>query len=454
MTVRSTRLWWIAFVVVFTAGVVVVGLELPRPRGNAAYAPQPGRNVGWIGPVDDDYTGGRTPAAIANEGYVVVDAFRRKEPISTLFSRVNGLVRSSKARGVGPRILEYFEPTVWFSSNSLTLAPYAAQFRSAWLLRDASGKRVPYYGVGRSLTNGADPIGYLINLADPNYRIWVVHTILQWMHEAPFDGVFFDSAQPLIPFQRRALIGDGQSSFATIFCGMNAPASGCPRLQQWNAGLNDLMSSTSAALRPDGGEVVYNGIAPSPLRGPSRNIAMLTRTDMAANESFCYDVEGAGKAAFAPLAQDLRLMRTIAQASKKVMEITNYQSDVNRRFGSYCTAAFLLGWQPGSSYWLYQRTYSDGIDQLYPEVAERDLNLGHPSQTGYTTQGAILSRTFGHGLVALNAGRATAAFTIPVDMVQFSNGRAQRLLRAGKSVRVAPHQAVFALNAAFLREGI
>lgn len=432
------------------ATLAVLGYETSGPHaGISVYAPQPERNVGWIGPVDDVYTGHKTAEAVADDRYEVVDAFRRKGSVGSLFGRVRTLAQSSKARGLDLRIIEYFEPTVWFRTNSRTLAPYAARFRPSWLLRDARGKIVPYYGVGHSASSGAAPIGYLINLGDPSYRRWVVSTLVQWMHKAPFSGVFFDSAQPLIPSQHRAPVGDGES-FATIFCGPDAPPSGCLRLQLWNAGLLDLMTRTSAALHPEGDEVVYNGISPSPVRGPSRNLGLLARTDMAADESFCYDVEAGGKPVFAPLVADLRLMRAIAEASKKVMEITNYQTSANRHYGSYCLAAFLLGWQPGSSYWLYQRTYSDGIDQSYPEIAERDLNLGKPLTATFERRGSILLRRFTNGLVALNPGPTAARLRAPLDAVQFSGGVARRAVTEKAPLAVAPRAAVFLLSDDYL----
>ncbi len=57
-------------------------------------------------------------------------------------------------------------------------------------------------------------------------------------------------------------------------------------------------------------------------------------------------------------------MRTIADRGRKVMAKTNsdltFDTLTDQRWGRYCFGAFMLGWQPGSSYFKYGPSYAIG----------------------------------------------------------------------------------------------
>jgi hypothetical protein len=446
--------------VIVLIGIVEIIAHNPRSTTGTAqsfphrpYAPQYDRNAEWAGP-----GGGLSDRAIEeiaqNSGLEIFTKFANGFNIQAHFDDARRLAAAAKAAGNPIKIYEYFSAAFWFTANESGWGSYAQGFNDAWLLRDANGQPIPFYGAGHRADSSATPVGYLVDLANPDYRAWAVSTIVSWMHAAPYSGILFDSANPLLTGTKRVSIGSGLGmNFEELLCGTaGVNTLSCDKLNAWNQGLTELISQTSTSLHKLGDDVIYNGIAPNTLRGPTRNVGLLDVADTAANEAFCLtpSTMDPARVEFQPLTDDLALMKQIADKNKKVLEITNYQASAKRSLGDYCLAGFLMGWQPGSSYYIFHTGYSDPISSGYPEVPEANLALGRPTASGYHTDGSVLSRQFENGFVAVNTGGQSADVRVPFAGVRFADGAPQGNLVSGQTVKLGAHDALYLLSHKYL----
>ena len=421
--------------------------SFPRPP----YAPQLDRNAEWVGP-----TSGLSDKAIDalahNAGIEVMTKFANGFDISAHFEDARRLAAAARAAHNPIQIYEYFSASFWFTANETEWGSYAHGFNSSWLLQDVNGDPIPFYGVGHR-AGTSSPTGYLVDLSNPDFRAWAEQTIVSWMRQAPYAGIIFDSANPLLSSATRASIGPGESTnFEQLLCGTGGVTElSCDKLDEWNRGLTTLISDTRTALHQTGQQVIYNGIAPNTWRGPTRNLGLLDSADATTNESFCLTVpiRGPGQPQYQPLADDLSVMKQIADEHKKVIEITNYHTQINRVYGDYCLAGFLMGWQPGSSYYVFHAGYTDALNHGYPEVAEANLALGKPTED-YRTNGATYSRQFANGYVAVNTGAKPSTVKVPFAGQRFGDGGPKGALKAGQSVQLGAHDTLYLLSNSYL----
>jgi hypothetical protein len=144
-------------------------------------------------------------------------------------------------------------------------------------------------------------------------------------------------------------------------------------------------------------------------------------------------------------------MRQIAAQHKKVTEITNtYQTGERQKYGSYCMAGFLIGWQPGSSFYTLHPGYTFPPEGQYPMVPEQDLNLGTPLTVDYQSSGSALTRRFQNGFVAVNPTDSSATVTVPEPVVSFADGSAGPQYAAGQTMTLPGRGAILALNTTFV----
>jgi hypothetical protein len=449
-------------IVVLVAALVALVLYLQnRTQGvdgtgqssDLLYAPQLNRNAEWTGP-SGGFNSVQIEAIAHNAGIEVIPKFAEGWNLQAHFTAAKKIAAAAQAAGHSIKIFDYYNAAFFLNQAKTGWGKYAAGFQQSWLLKDANGQPIPFYGVGQSGSAGSSPIGYVVDLSNPDYRAWAVKTIVSWMHQAPYSGIAFDSANPLLSDVYRASVGNGgRESWSQRLCGADVSQQPvCSRLDAWNEGLAQLLSETSAALHPLGDQVIYNGIAPSVQRGPTRNLGLIKDADYAANESFCISPAPSqpSNLTYMPLTDDATLMRSISGMHKKVLEIVNYQTPQKRALGDYCLAGFLMGWQPGSSYFIFHSGYHDTLTGGYPEVPEQNLQLGNPTESGYQISGSVLSRTFANGWVAVNGGDQAATVKIPINGVQFANGVPGDTHTAGQTMTLLPRQSVFLLSAAYL----
>lgn len=418
----------------------------------STYSAQVARSAEFVGSSQGPYTKAQVDTIAANTSYMFIPKFVNRFDIHTQFQQAKDLKAAAAADGHPLKVFLYISATFWFTNNVDGWKPYSDSFNKNWYLDDANGDPIPYWGLDADRTK--DPIGYQVDLTNKAYRNWVTQLATSWTHDAPVDGIVFDNADPLIgTADLRSQIGDGESTTNQTLCGSSTKVDSdgnCPRVAAWNTGLREMLQQVTDALEPSGKEVIYNGVAPSHLR-VNRNQALASVTSGATNESFCYNlgVANKDKISLNPVPDDLAMMKSFAQQGKKIFEITNYQSDTRTPYGPYCLGSFLLGWQPGSSFFIYHKSYSAPTDSL-PVLPEQNLDLGTPQSTGYTTSGDVLSRTFTRGFVAVNIGDKSATYTVPEKGTRYEAGQPTDAVEKGSTVTLPAHTAAFFLTTASL----
>lgn len=456
---RKRSRWWLVGAAVLVAAVTLTAIVgpngafcggIPLKVGGSSYATQADRTAEWAATRAGPYTDKQIDEIAENASYFFIPKFAENYDLEKQFDDVSRIKAAAKAKHRDVKVFMYVSAQYWLDVYDDGWKPWSEQFRKSYLLDDANGVPVPFYGQTGSQSAGSDPVGHVVDLSNPAYRKYIVSITTDWLEQAPLDGVVFDSANPFIGESTvRRANADGESTANQILCGprSSVDANGnCDRVAAWNDGLADMLQSVTDAYAAQGKEVVYNGVAPSQLR-VNRNVALLDNTDGASNEGFCYNpsVTNKTKLAFNSVTDDAALMQQAAQQGKKLFEITNYQSEARSVYGSYCLAGFLMGWQPGSSFFVYHQGYAYGVPSL-PVLPEQDLDLGNPASVDYQTQGSVLHRSFDNGFVAVNVGDKPATFTAPRSGSQYAGGKLVGQIGQGGTITLPARSSAFFLD--------
>ena len=311
------------------------------------------------------------------------------------------------------RVFPYFSTKYWFERNE-----WGVELDPDWLLRDNEGELVPKLRGGEEQDDGR-----FIDLANPDYRDWALEVIASWLEAAPYAGVSFDAADP---------IGDNDPEEIERWTALIGPE----RIAAYNEGIRDLLDRAGDLVGPDG-EVIYNGIAPNPIRGTGRDLDLLEVADGALDEKFCIDRKGE------PLAidEDLALMADVED--DRLFLRTNLPEGLSPedrdRLRRLCVGTFLLGWVPGRTFFQIGDTYT--TDQLVAENApEVEVDVGRP--TGPAEGTTVRTRPFANGLIVVNLGGSPATFEMPSPLSAMEGGRTADRYEAGASVTIDPLDAL------------
>lgn len=438
----------------------------PKP-----YSPHPDRNAEYTG-----LTNGLDAATIdliaQNDNFVVVNKSDRRGSLNAQIADINALHRAAEKYHNQLKVFAYYPNIVWLNNQTTGLAPFinghAANFdptnrgSSSWLMHDANGDPIPFYAQADP-QHLRPPVGYIVDVANPSYQDWLVNRLLPgWMKSAPFSGMSFDVTDLLNgPVMAGRKIGNGVSSWNDILCGPGAPvdsSGNCDRVNTENDALRHLVQRETDKLHSLSGPYgpmasTINGIAPSQVR-VNRNLDMFSYADGQDNESFCYStpITGSGPLNFHPLSEDFDIMKTYAAEGKHVVQITNHQTESNLdETGAYCAAAFMIGWQPGSSFYVNHFDYSTAATaNEYPLVREQNLNLGSPRHSTYQASGSVYTRRFANGFVVVNDSVTPASADLPSDLIEFRDGRRLAEYSAGATISLAPRSGRFFLDRAYL----
>lgn len=419
---------------VLVVTLVAVLTNLPSGQRSAVprFTAQPQRNAIWDLPAFGRAVTAAQLSTAAGRGRILFyDPATPGFPIEKHFE----VARELHAAAPRAELFEYFNVSYWYPTNNVGLAPYSSSFNTQWLLRDSAGAPVVFKPGGR-------PRAWVLDLANPGLRRWIVTTLVSWVQAAPYAGVLLDAADPIPDsYVKQAF---GPLTFGELLCGVKSAT--CPRVNAWNAGLTSLLSEVRAALHPTGARVLYNGVAPSAQR-VNRNLALMALTDGATNESFCYGQAAANPAdeIYEPLGPDLTIMRRAAATKKILIEITNFGSDGSVRLAEYCRAAFLLGWQPGHSYQIFHRDYDDLGDPSRIDTPEARLDIGSPTSQ-VRQYGSVFVRTFTRGFVMANDSAKTAVAHVPASGTLIRNGAPAGTVADGAAVSLRPHEGRFYLT--------
>lgn len=320
------------------------------------------------------------------------------------------------------------------------------QFNSSWYLRDQkTGQPIPFFGKSHSPT----PIGYYLDMSNPDYRKFAENILVSWLRAAPYAGVLLDSADPIGVGSNAAQVNTWDRLI------------GQDKINAWNQGFSEFLIETQKALGDK--LVIYNGFGPSQAR-VNRNLPSLQYATGGFNESFCL-VEGSLKPTTTPpvpqseetMFQDLSIMQI--NNTKVLMEQVNYSvgtDDVTKaRLGRYCYGAFLLGEQPGYDFFKFAaRGYSSNATQLPggfdgyiqsnpPEVS---IDLGFPT-AAFIRQNDLGYRSFDHGYIYVNFSPTEShTITLPTAAVVMNGGVATAQYQQGAAYTIPPQDAAFFLS--------
>ncbi len=322
------------------------------------------------------FTDSEVQELAAGYGYVLFTKFHAGYDIQVHHQDARRLKRANP----DVRVLPYFSTKYWFDKSEWGIEP-----NPEWLLRDRDGKVVPKRRAG----DDSDTASY-VDLANPDYRRWALGVLAQWLQAAPYDGISFDAAGP---------IGDHDTKDIDRWDRLL----GADRVAAYNAGLRDLLAR-ARDLVGSSKEVIFNGIAPKADRGPGRDLDLLELTDGALDERFCVNAKGVPTA----IDDDLTLMQS---TTKRLFLRTSLPSGLSAedrtRLTRFCSAVFLLGWQPGRTYFQVGLDYS--AEQLRADDPDLGADLGVPR--GPSDGVEVRTRSFARGQVVVNLGEAPV--TVP-----------------------------------------
>jgi Hypothetical glycosyl hydrolase family 15 len=402
------------------AGAAGCGLLEHRPSAEAAYSPQAERRFITIGTNDgSQFTDEQFRAIATGYDVVVLTKFHGGWDVDLHHEAARRL----KELNPGLEVYAYMSSKYWFNGNDWG----DAVIDPDWFLVDEHGDPIAVTSENQNLDSKV--LGYYVDVTNPDYRSWLLGVARSWLRAAPYDGIRFDAADPIGDF------GDADvKKWAELL-----PAS---RIEDYNAALRSMLEDFATELAPS--RVLFNGISPSPIRGPDRGLALLDVTDGAMDESFCVDTAGEPKY----LTDDIDIMQRYPDKSLQLRARANPDLDGDdlERLGRMCVGAFMMGWQPGATH--FNMGWGYGVDQLDQQPPEIDLELGSPLG-GFARDGDLLWRRFENGTVYVNLGDSSAGFRVAEPLVRVEGG--EDLGTVDGDYTLDGRDAVFLLDPAVVR---
>ena len=226
------------------------------------YVPQPGRNAEWTGNPGARLSDAPDRHARDEHRHRGAAQVRgRLQPRRPVRRHLRKLVVRREGEGQPDQGLRLLQRVVLVRGRTSSAGATTPKLLAGLVARATRyGTPIPFYG-----QRNQRQIGDLLDLRNPRLRAWAVPTIVDWMQQAPFAGVAFDSANPLLPTATlRQGVGGGTRRRHLLVAAVQRPtARRAPRSTPGTPGSQDLISSTTAALHAMGKKVIYNGIAPS-----------------------------------------------------------------------------------------------------------------------------------------------------------------------------------------------
>ena len=397
--------------------VPTIDLSGSRAEADVAYSPQPERSFIWVGANQADQFSDRQLERLAEHYDIVVLAkFHARYDIAAHHEAARRLVSLRP----DVRVFPYFSMRYWFDKNR-----WGETILPEWLLRDAEGDLVERDDDEDREGGGA---ATFVDLANPDYRAWALDVLASWLLEAPYAGVAFDAVAPL---------GEGDAESVAAW----EERLGRERVAAYDRGLRELLAAAKDLVGPTR-TIIYNGIAPNlAVRGEDRNLGLLELADAALDERFCLDVDGSPHV----LDEDLDLlaggpegellMRTALPRSFSPGQAADLEA--------FCVGAFLVGWEPGRSYFQAGRDYTAAqLDRAAPDL---DVNLGLPLGPP-VREGEVVYRQFERGLVVVNLGPDPAPVSVSEPVTQVRGGRVVGRHEPGSPIVVGVTDALYLLR--------
>lgn len=331
----------------------------------------------WIGAFGRAFTEDELDAISLNHDFVVIAKFHASFSIEQHHADAVAL----RLRKPDQRILPYFNAKFWFHHSQWGTSP-----DPHWLLRDPGGSAVV-------LDTDRSPANYL-DLRQPECREWILETIDGWFSTGLYDGIAFDSANPVGDF-------NGGSFWNDLLGGPS-------EIVRWNDGLAHLL--TDAQSRFAGKIVLFNGLAKNASVPQDGALWRLTLADGALNEKFAIDLNGLPTSS---LRSEIDLIESSPNKVFLCKSNLRDTGDVAKqsRAGRFAYAAFLMGHQPGASFFKFAVDDFYTTSELEDDPPEMQIDLGVPTEF-YQADGMLLSRRFERGEVGLNLGATPIVWNV------------------------------------------
>jgi len=302
----------------------------------------------------------------------------------------------------------------------------ADSFKSEWLLRDRQ--------TGQPIRSESD-VAFYVDLSNPDYRQWALGLIADWMKQAPYDGVYWDNANPLGLGDEE----DWRKDWANLI--------GREKMNAWNNGLKELLTGAKRLVGPNK-QVIYNGFDRKPWRF-NRNLDLLEFADGAMNEGFCY-TRGKDVLPKQEILDDINIEIVHGTQHKMIFQKTNFRratlaGEDRARVGRYCFGSFMLGYQPGYTFFKFGPGYDTKLGEIDINVAEIDLNFGDP-QAPYDQEGTVLKRKFMNGWIFVNMESKPSSIRIPEPLKLMNGGQPGPTFQTGQTVDIPASDALFLLK--------
>jgi hypothetical protein len=416
MSFRRGRAWLAGALALALVGVAVFVVRRddgggPAPAG--AYAPAPERRFAWVGTTTrQQFTDEEFRILARDYGVVVLSKFHAGFRTAAHHEAARRLV----ALHPGIQVYPYWSTKYWFDKERAM----GLTFDPDWYLRDNRGELV-------IRTKRGEERSKYVDLANPAYREWALEVLAGWLRAAPYAGVAFDAAEP---------IGDFGADDVQEWDRLLGPA----RIEAYNDGMRDLLRRAHELVGPDR-KIIYNGFAPNPRRGPGRNLDLLELTDGALTERFCIGARGEP----VDIAADLEVVRD--HPGKALLFKSNHRDTfgARARYERLCFGAFLLGWDPGRTYFQFGPDYTEA--QLTNPAPDLDVNVGRPVGDAVVREG-LGRRDFANGIVLVNLADEPRSTPAPRALAQLSGRHVVDRLGPGDTITVPPQDAVFLLDPA------
>ena len=157
------------------------------------------------------------------------------------------------------------------------------------------------------------------------------------------------------------------------------------------------------------------------------------------DEAFC--LSGAGEVL--DIEADIEIMQRYPE---KLLQLRvpspagSLPSTERRRLERLCVGSFLLGWQPGSTFFNMGDGY--GTEQLSQQPPDIDLDIGPPIEAALDEGGALV-REFENGVVYVNLDTEPVTVELASSLVQMDGGIAVGTV--DDTVTIPPQDAVLFL---------
>lgn len=339
------------------------------------------------------------------------------------FAAADAAARQLATSSGQPRVLANYLTTI---ITTPFLRQFGASFQDGWILRDVDGNRIPFNGHGQDR-------GWYVDLSNPAYRAFIEHQVVARQANAPYAGVMFDNFHVAAANTTPAQLPPGKAA-------------------QLDAALPLLIGETKSQL--GSGKLVYvNGVSRGTVKQDraDRGFTAAAAADGVQDETFCFQDNANAFRTAADTWADIATYRALATRGTMVLHSVKIRTGDSQQHAAevkrFCFGAFLMGYVPGHSL-IQFKDYSneDAGPQIEEDTTpEQSLGLGAPTADPVAT-GAVWSRSFINGWVAVNSGDSPVTVTVPANLVLRTGGESGSRVVKGSTVTIPARDATYFTN--------